>query len=347
MHKMDKLIDVSGRAKGGIARAKALSSSKRKEIARKAAKARWGDAPLQATHGSPDHPLCIGDIQIPCYVLEDGTRVLTQSGMVGGLGMKRGAAGRRGDRLASFVSGKGIFPFINNELKNAIEKPIRFRTPHGGTSAYGYPATILADICDAVLAARKAGALQPQQQHIADQCEILVRGFARVGIIALVDEATGYQNIRPRRALQEYLEQIIRKELAAWAKKFPDEFYENIYKLKGWKWPGMGKNRFSVCAHYTRDLVYQRLAPGLLQELEAKSPKNSKGNRKNKFHQWLTEDVGNPMLAQHLHSLIMFQRLAINNGQTWEEFLKMVDKVMPKRGDTLQLPLGDMEYLEG
>jgi hypothetical protein len=38
-----------------------------------------------------------------------------------------------------------------------IESPLRFRHPAGGNLAYGYPATILADICDAVLAARKAG----------------------------------------------------------------------------------------------------------------------------------------------------------------------------------------------
>jgi hypothetical protein len=67
------------------------------------------------------------------------------------------------------------------------------------------------------------------------------------------------------------------KELAAWAKKFPDEFYENIYRLKGWPWPGMGKNRYSVVAYYTRDLVYERLGPGLLKELESKSPRNGDG----------------------------------------------------------------------
>ncbi|MBF3067897.1 hypothetical protein HKW83_32300, partial [Pseudomonas aeruginosa] len=87
----------------------------------------------------------------------------------------------------------------------------------------------------------------------------------------LIDEATGYQEIRPKDALQAYLEKIIRKDLAAWAKKFPDEFYENIYKLRGWVWPGMQKNRFSVVAHYTRDLIYERMAPGLLQELEEKT----------------------------------------------------------------------------
>jgi len=33
-----------------------------------------------------------------------------------------------------------------------------------------------------------------QQKHIAAQAEIIMRGLATVGIIALVDEATGYQD---------------------------------------------------------------------------------------------------------------------------------------------------------
>ena len=123
--------------------------------------------------------------------------------------------------------------------------------------------------------------------------------------------------------------------------KFPDEFYENIYTLKGWPWPGMSKNRFSVVANYTNNLVYERIAPGLLDELKAKSPKNEKGYRLNKLHQWLTDDIGNPMLAQHVHSLLMFQRLAITNGYGWQRFLKMVDQVMPRKGATWELPLPD------
>jgi hypothetical protein len=91
-------------------------------------------------------------------------------------------------------------------------------------------------------------------------------------------------------------------------------------------------------AHYTRDLVYERIAPGLLKELETKSPKNDSGNRGNKLHQWLTDDTGDPMLSQHLHSLIMFQRLALASGYGWHRFVKMVDQVLPKRGSTLELP---------
>jgi len=101
-----------------------------------------------------------------------------------------------------------------------------------------------------------------------------------------------------------------------------------------------------VVAHYTIDLVYERIAPGLARELQTKTPKNEKGYRPNRLHQWLTEDVGDPMLAQHLHSVIMLQRLAIANGYGWQRFLHMVDQVMPRRGDTLQLPLEFMETKE-
>jgi len=98
-----------------------------------------------------------------------------------------------------------MFPFINNNLMLALNSPIHFRNPHGGGTAYGYPATMLADICDAILAARKEGALRKQQERIGHQAEILVRGFARVGIIALVDEATGYQRERAKDALATIL----------------------------------------------------------------------------------------------------------------------------------------------
>jgi P63C domain len=101
----------------------------------------------------------------------------------------------------------------------------------------------------------------------------------------------------------------------------------------------MSKNRYSVVGHYTNNLVFDRIGPGLLKELQSRSPKNDKGHRSNKLHQWLTEDVGDPMLAQHLHSIVMLQRLAITNGYGWQRFLHMVDQVMPRRGDTLELPL--------
>jgi len=243
----------------------------------------------------------------------------------------------QGAPLSLFLAPERLSTFISDELMNGPLKPIVYRV--GNSIEVGFDAQILPAVCDIWLKARDAGKLQDQQRDKAKKAEILMRGLAHVGIVALIDEATGYQAIRPQDALEAYLALIIRKELAVWAKKFPDEFYINIYKLKGWIWPGMQKNRFSVVAHYTRDLVYERLAPGLLEELERRSPKDEKGYRKNKLHDWLTDDIGNPLLAQHLYTLMKFQQFATVNGYTWSKYVKMVDQVMPKRGANLELPL--------
>lgn len=328
----------SGKAKGGYARAAKLSPEKRREIAQKAAKERWE---------SPNLPkvlrpgvLNLSGIKIPCAVLDNGKRVLTENGITNALLGSRSGASKRiksaqensGAPVPLFLAPRNLQPFISQELWDGPLAPIKC----ADENKTFYDANLLPAVCDIWLRARDAGDLQKQQYNKARKAEILMRALAHVGIVALVDEATGYQEVRPRDALQVYLEMLIRKELASWAKKFPNEFYENIYKLKGWPWLGMRKNRFSIVAHYTRDLVYERLAPGLLQELENKSPRDETGNRKNKFHQWLTDDIGNPMLAQHLHSLVMFQRLALSNGYGWHRFVKMVDKVLPKKGTNLE-----------
>ncbi|MFA6449405.1 MAG: P63C domain-containing protein [bacterium] len=337
--------ESTGKAKGGHARAAKLTPEQRKEIAQKAARERWGHQGQNLPKATHLGSISLGDIKIPCAVLEDGTRLLAERSVALALGRRGGGSHWQKKKIAiekdilpEYISNKNLEPYISDEIKEILLHPIMYESKNKVISS-GIRADILPEICKIWLSAREKGALTEQQVITANLAEILMRGFSTVGIIALVDEATGYQEIRPREALQKYLEMIVRKELAAWAKKFDDEFYENIYKLKGWTWPGMGKNRFSVVAHYTRDLVYERIAPGLLEELDKKSPKDETGNRKNKLHQWLTDDVGNPMLSQHLHTLIMFQRLALANGYGWNRFVKMVDKVLPKRGATLELPL--------
>ncbi|HEY7428372.1 MAG TPA: P63C domain-containing protein [Gemmataceae bacterium] len=321
-------------SKGGKARAEKLTPEEREEIARRAAEARWGTDLPQATHGSPDHPLRIGDLEIPCYVLGDGRRVLHQRGMVNALGMSRGSSGSTGgDRLAKFAAGDRLKPYVSKELIEVTEKPIRFRTPTNQL-AYGYEATVLADLCEAVLAARADDVLQKQQEHIAKQCEILVRGFARVGIIALVDEATGYQNYRTRRALEEILEQFIAKELLKWAKMFPDEFYEEMFRLKSWQYRQLSSRRPIQAGKLTNDVVYERLAPGVLEELKRITPRDDKGRLKHRYHQRLTEDVGHPRLREHLKAVIALMRAF----DDWSSFYRALNRSLPKQ---VQMPLLD------
>lgn len=288
---------------------------------------------VQAEHGSADHPLRIGELEIPCYVLADERRVLAQGGMITSLGMSWGSGGKPGpDRLAKFTAGKGIKPFISEELRDRTTNPIVFRAPNGKI-AYGYEATVLADLCDAVLEARAAGKLQAQQEHIAKRCEILVRGFARVGIIALVDEATGYQNVRARRALNKILDKWIADELAKWAKMFPDEFYQQMARLRGLHYSEIATKRPAYIGRLTNDIVYERLAPGVLEELKRKTPKDEKGRRKNKYHQWLTDDIGNPRLREHLWAVIGLMRASSN----WRNFYALLNRAFPKWNDDPRL----------
>jgi len=321
----------TGRAKGGKARAEALTKEQLSESARKAAKARWASsAPLKVIHGDADHPLRVGDIEIPCYVLEGEIRVLSQRGMISGLGMGTGD-----DRLSAFVSGKAITTFISNNLSETIRNPIRFVPPHGGRSAFGYPATILADICDAVLAARKGGALAPQQMHIAEQCEILLRGFARVGIIALVDEATGFQAERAKDALSRILEEFIAKELQPYVRTFSPDYYKEMFRLRGLLFPKDTVRRPRYFGILTNDVIYKRLAPGVLDELKKITPKDEDGRYKDKLFQRLTSNKGYPKLREHLGRVIA----TMENSKNWIEFKTKLDARYPKFEVNTQLAL--------
>lgn len=337
----DLFDDDTPQQKGGKARAEKLSPEQRREIARKGASARWAlesNIP-KATHGSADQPLQIGDIQIECYVLETGVRVLSQRSMIAGTGFSRGGPrhdgeiGNLGAELPRFAGQSWLKDHISSDLTSALKSPILFRLP-SGAKAYGYPATILADICDAVLDARSHGKTGPRQEVIVHRCETLIRGFARVGIVALVDEATGYQEIRDRKALEEILNSYIAKELQKWTPTFPDDYFHNIFRLKGWQMPQLPTVRPGIIGHYTKDIVYSRLAPGVLKELEQLNPTDGKGQRKHKHHQHLTRDHGHPKLKDHLRDVVLLMRAS----DGWHEFKRLLDRTKPRVSAPGELP---------
>ncbi len=283
---------------------------------------------LNVIAGTPDNPLIIGNIEIPCYVLEDETRVLVSRSVVGGLGMSSSSGGHR---LTKFLASNSINPFINNDLKVGINNPIKFRAP-GGT-AFGYPAIILADICEAVLEARAQGVLQKQQLHIAERCEILTRAFFRIGIIGMIDEITCYQEIRARNALAKILEDFIARELQPWTKTFPLEFYQEIFRLKNWSFPQLANGKKpktpQVIGKYTNDIVYERLAPGVLKELKVLNPVVPGRGRRNRHTQWFTPDIGHPKLKEHLAAVMAIMRISSN----WRVFRNNLQKSFPMKGD--------------
>lgn len=329
-------LGATGRAKGGVARAAKLTKEERSEIARRASVARWSkDIPVATHEGS----ITFGSEKIACAVVEyNGSvqRVITQSGFMRALGRARQAKGRsyyKGDiNLPAFLTAQNLKPFISSDLE-VTSSQIEFVTTTGA-KAFGYSADLLPEVCDVFIQADRKGVLAHNQKHIADQAHVILKALANVGIAGLVDEATGYQEVRDKRALQAILDSYLRKELASWAKTFPDEFYEQIFRLRGWTWKGRGVNPPQVVAYYTKDIVYQRLAPGLLDELERKNPVEG-GRRKSKHTQWLTTDVGHPALAQHLHTVISFMRVVPDGG--WDQFMRMLDIAHPKMPESVQM----------
>jgi hypothetical protein len=287
--------------------------------------------------------LHIGDLTIPCAVLENGTRVLSQRGFAKSLGAaKPSAIDRRGaGNLPAFMSAKNLKPFIDEELA-AAAAPIPY-IPQTGGSALGVDASIFPKICDVWLKARDADVLFERQKHLAKQAEIIMRGMAHIGIIALVDEATGYQYARAREALEKILELYIAKELFKWVKTFPDEFYQQLFRLHGWQ-----KNipfkvkRPAFVGKLTNDLVYERLAPGVLEELKRLNPRTEKGTREYRHHQWLTREVGHPRLREHLWAVVSLMRAAAN----WNEFKRMLNRALPKYGDLPLIEYGERQAQE-
>jgi hypothetical protein len=323
---------VRGRAIGGLARAAALSPERRREIASMAARAKHAKPTLRASHAGT---LEIAELKIPCYVLENGTRVLSQRGLNEAFGIVHGGAQlsqNGGQRMPRFLRLKALEPFISNDITAGLTEPVEFTPPHGGRSVTGLPAALLPDVCNVWLKAREEKALTERQLPTAQKAEILTRGLAHVGIIALVDEATGYQSERPHAALQDIFNAFLRKELAAWVKRIPDEFYREIFRLRNWNWTGMkGGKRPQVLAYYTVDLVYSRLLPHIMEELESRMPRTEGGRRKGKLHQLFSDDVGHPALAQHLYATITLMRVA-DDGD-WDGFMKMINRAHPKKTD--------------
>lgn len=315
-------------SKGGEARAKSLSKEQRSNIAKRAAIARWSAHLPDATH---EGELEIAGLSLPVAVTSDGTRLMISKAFMTALGRPwKGSYAHT--ELPNFIAAKNLLPFVTDELRQVLD-PVEFINTRG-QKAQGYRAELLPLVCDVYLDARSAGGiLTESQEKVATQAEILIRGFARVGIVALVDEATGYQRDRASDALAKILERFIAKELQPWIKTFPDEFYEQLFRLRGLDFPKDTVKRPQYFGYLTNDIIYKRLAPGVLEELKRTEPKTPTGRRKGTIQQRLTPDLGHPKLREHLASVCTIMDLS----NDYEDFLAKLNKRHPKYGETLEL----------
>jgi hypothetical protein len=262
----------------------------------------------------------VGDRSIPCAVLYPETdspvRVFWHREIVGLLtGNKKGGFER-------YLKPANLQPYLPEKFKkkSLSESVFQMRLKDGGRLAQAFEATDLIDICQMYMYANRDQKLSASQIHLARRAEIIVFAFAKTGVVAVIDEATNFQYIRDRFALNKLLELYIRDEAQKWAKKFPDEFYHEIFRLNNWSFnPTNFSKRPGVIGKWTREIVYARFPPGVLSRLDDKNPLTEKGYRQFKHHMFLTDDIGNPELKEYISNVIFLMK----SSSTWKKFRQL------------------------
>jgi hypothetical protein len=267
----------------------------------------------------------VGDRSIPCAVLYPETerpiRVFWQREIVGLLtGNKKGGFER-------YLKPANLQPYLPEKFreKSLSESVFPMRLKGGSRLAQAFEATDLIDLCQMYMHASRDRVLTSTQEKIALQAEIIVFAFAKTGVVAVIDEATNYQYIRDRLALNKLLEQYIVDEAQKWVKKFPDEFYREIFRLNNWSFnPTNFTKRPGVIGKWTRDIVYARFPAAVLGRLDDLNPLTENGYRKHKLHQFLTDDIGNPQLQEYISNVIFLMKSSSN----WKKFRQLFARAM-------------------
>ena len=291
-----KALSKLGAAKGGKARGHVLTAEERKEIARNAVRARWKK--YYAKHGKPERKptdqrtlektrktrekmkeaadegqrkamahsmlegeLSFGTLTFGCHVLNDGRRVITQTEIV------RAITGTQASNLSRYLARN---PLVQNNFGH--RPPIRFSIPGRSVIATGFEATAMIEICDIYLEARGRGMLRESQMKLAVRAEVIIRSCAKLGIVALIDEATGYQDLRAKNALRLKLQAFIAEELQEWAKVFPDEFWLELARLEGIRYSA--RNRPLRWGKYVMAFVYDAIDKDVGKQLRSKEPES-------------------------------------------------------------------------
>lgn len=293
---------------------------------------------LKATHQGE---MSIGDIKIPVAVLDNRERVISIRGFSIFLGVKGGGAYWKSKRdgatseLPEFISAKYLEPFIGDELRETIKNTVPYYSKNG-QEAVGIRANVIPKICDVWLKAQAAGALSESKLRVATQARLLLGALAEVGITALIDEATGFQKLKDEYA--QIVEKYIATELQNWIKTFGEDYYQQIYRLKGWDW-----NRFAIdkknhpwaVANMTNRIVYEKLPLGVLQQLKIVNPSNEKGARKQRHFQHLTPNEGYVHLLKHLGAIVNIMER--HEDGEWDKALHEIDIRFPSQQDPYQL----------
>jgi hypothetical protein len=319
-----------------------LSPEQRKDLARSGAAERWRKARetrMQASDAlDPDEVIPSGPlpdakykgalnlvgIEIPCYVLDNGQSVI---GRTSATEMLTGIKG--GGGLEKYLGVEALKPFIDIGL--VLEKMVPFRLAEvQGLERHvkGLPADLLIDICRGFVDALQASndptnetKLTPRQAEMAIKASMFLASCAKVGLDALIDEATGHQYDRAQDALQVKLKAYLSDELRKWEKTFPDDLWLEFGRLTNWK--GSVTQRPKYWGYLVTELVYDYLDRDVAQWLQENHPQP----RDEKWHQWLTKHYGVQKLLQHIYILIGVSRTCYSMPELKRKMAEMHNRI--------------------
>lgn len=335
------MTEETPQSQGGRERARRLTTEQRREIALKAAQTRWAkiNDPNRLPEAVTDGVLTIGDVGLNVYVLNDRRRVINKRAMAQALHLKS----EGGNAFMRTMSREGVRSVLTEKLIQKIENPIIFKALKGD-SADGYEAEVLIEVCDALIQARNDDKLAISQKFLAIQAEIIVRSAAKIGIIALIDEATGYLD-KTKDEYRRLFDEFIRKEFRQWEKEFPDKFFDMIYRLYGLKRQKPDSTRHpQFFGHFIRRYIYFPLANSnglILDALDEKNPVvYDGGGRKHKLFQYLSDHIGMPAFRQHLWQTVGIGEAALDRVQFERGFYRAFPEAIPKR------PTNQLDFLD-
>jgi hypothetical protein len=315
--------------KGGKVRAEILPPERRSEIARMAAEKRWGTKLPVAEH---EGNLVIGETVLPSAVLGDKRRVLISRAILTALGRPWKGTYKRTER-PNFIEANNLSPFVSKDLEDVLE-PIEYLNTRG-QRVLGYRAELLPLVCETYLMAREAGALNARQKPVAKQAEILLRGLSKVGIIGLVDEATGYQQVRERDDLQKIISAYVSPVYLPITERIPIEFFKEMFRVWDWPWPAdeltwKGPLGPRYGGKLMRQVIYENLPQGVLEELDRRNPPNKKWQRRRRMQELLTSEIGRPHVEKLIANITMLFRLSDNKAEFWRHYRRAFNKEPPQ-----------------
>ncbi|HYK04021.1 MAG TPA: P63C domain-containing protein [Thermoanaerobaculia bacterium] len=275
--------------------------------------------------------LDVAGVEIACYVLDDGRHVISRTGALHYL-----AGGKGGGNLESYLRVEALRPFLPSALEEQFIEITMPQVVNKDVKALSAHAFI--DICHAYSRARDTGALTSESQvAIALRASAALGAFAKTGIEAAIDEATGYQYERADDALRVKLKLYLEEEMRAWEKTYPDELWIQFGRLTRWRGPIHERPKY--WGKLVMELVYGYLDPDVCEWLKKNAPKPRHGQN---YHQWLSSQYGLKKLVEHIWMLIgmatvchdmreLRQRMAERFGRQGVQFTLFLPPILPGR----------------